>query len=479
MKRIFLAALLVTSGNVMGGHEQVAGGDLKSTDADRLVGSSRLERSGWIHVHLQGSPDRIGYQHGYLLADEIADFLRVIKPYLEKSSKRDWNFYRQTAEQMLWPHVDSEYQREIDGIVAGLQAKGVHADRWDLVALNANQELPYYYVPWLDKKEGKAPTAHAPGNCSGIIATGSYTKDGKIVMGHNAWTNYVVGTRWNIIFDLEPEHGSRILMDGLPGVIASDDDFGVSSAGMLVTETTITQFEGWDPQGKPEFMRARKALQYSRSIDDFVRIMLDGNNGGYANDWLIGDNKTGEIALFELGLKNHSVRRTKDGYFVGANFPDSPKLTEEETKFDATKVDSSPNARKTRWEQLVGEHKGRIDIELAKSFETDSFDVITRKNEGNERTLCGRVEVSPRGVPEWDWGPFYPGGTVQSKVIDGTLAGQMAFWAQAGHHGSDFITDDFLKVHTEYDWMRELLRDMKCQPWCRFEAGMKRSASAR
>ena len=155
MKRIFLAALLVTSGCLMGGHGYVAGGDLESTDADRLVGSSRLERSGWIHVHLKGSPDRLGYQHGYLLADEIADFLRVIKPYLEKSSKRDWNFYRQTAEQMLWPRVDSEYQREIDGIVAGLQAKGVQADRWDLVALNANQELPYYYVPWLDKKEGK------------------------------------------------------------------------------------------------------------------------------------------------------------------------------------------------------------------------------------------------------------------------------------------------------------------------------------
>ncbi len=26
-------------------------------------------------------------------------------------------------------------------------------------------------------------------------------------MGHNAWTNYVVGTRWNIIFDIKPEAG--------------------------------------------------------------------------------------------------------------------------------------------------------------------------------------------------------------------------------------------------------------------------------
>jgi len=449
------------------------GGDLPRGGSGRLEKAHRFEKHGWIYVHLEGSPDEIGYQHGYLLANEIADLLRVIKPYLERSSKRDWAFYRQAAERMLWAGIDDEYRREIDGIVKGVAAKGVAADRWDLVALNANQELPYYYVPWLDRKEGKTPTTHAPGNCSAFIAAGSPTKDGRIVMGHNAWTNYVVGTRWNIIFDIKPERGAHMLMDGMPGVIVSDDDFGVSSFGMLVTETTITQFEGWDPAGKPEFVRARKALQYSRSIDDFVRIMLEGNYGGYANDWLVGDNKTGEIALFELGLTNHSLQKTKDGCFFGANFPDSDKLTREETKFDPSKKDSSPNARKVRWEQLVGQHKGKIDLELARAFETDGFDVIMQKTERNERTLCGQVEVSPRGVPEWDWGPYYPGGTIHSKVTDGSLADRLAFWGQVGHHGSDFLADQFLKEHKEYDWMCGLLRDLKNGPWCRFDAGMK------
>jgi len=41
-------------------------------------------------------------------------------------------------------------------------------------------------------------------------------------------------------------------------------------------------------------------------------------------NWLIGDNKTGEIARFELGLKNHSVRRTKDGCFSAPIFPTLP-----------------------------------------------------------------------------------------------------------------------------------------------------------
>jgi Phospholipase B len=444
-----------------------------AADAERLKGSYRFERAGWIYVHLEGSPERIGYQHGTLLAPEIADFLRVIKPFLEKSTHRDWNFYRQSAETMLWKRIEPEYQREIDGIVAGAASKGVKADRWDIVALNANQELPYYYVPWLDKKEGKAPTTHAPGNCSAFVATGSYTRDGRIVMGHNSWTNYVVGARWNIVFDIRPEQGARFVMDGLPGVIISDDDFGISSAGIMVTETTIAQFEGWDPDGKPEFARARKALQYSRSIDEFVQIMLDGNNGGYANDWLVADNKTGEIALLELGLKYHEVRRTKDGCFFGANYPVTETLTRTETRFDPNKSDSSPNARKARWAQLVAEHKGKIDLELGKAFETDDFDVIAGKNEASERTLCGRVEISPRGVPEWDWTPFYPGGTVQAKVTDAALADKLAFWAQAGHHGSDFIAHDFLAQHKDYEWMRGLLKDMKCQPWFRFGSDMK------
>ena len=157
------------------------------------------------------------------------------------------------------------------------------------------------------------------------------TKDHQIVIAHNNWTSYLAGERWVVIFDIQPEHGNRILMDGFPGVITSDDDFGVNSAGMMITETTITQFEGWDPNGKPEFMRSRKALQYANNIDDYVRIIKEGNNGGYANDWLIGDRKTGEIAYLELGLKNTPLWRTKDGYFVSSNFARDPKLIHEET----------------------------------------------------------------------------------------------------------------------------------------------------
>src|SRR5258705_12785023 len=90
-----------------------------------------------------------------------------------------------------------------------------------------------------------------------------------------------------------PASGHRILMDSFPGFIHSGDDFYITDAGLMVTETTITQFKGFDTEGLPEFYRIRKATQYSNSIDDWLKVMMDRPNGGYANDWLIGDRKTG------------------------------------------------------------------------------------------------------------------------------------------------------------------------------------------
>jgi len=440
----------------------------------RLAGAYRVERNGWIFVHLQGAPDVLGFQHGYLLAPEIADLVRVVGPLQKELSHKDWAFYRKAAEDVLWPKIEPEYQQEIDGIVAGAAAAGTKVDRWDIVALNAIEELPDYYVPWLDKQHGKAPSVKAPERCSAFVATGAYTRDHRIVIGHNAWTDYVMGSRWNIMFDLVPAKGHRMLGDGLPGVIVSDDDFTINSNGLMVTETTISRFEGFDPHGTPEFMRARKAMQYANSIDDYVTIMLDQNNGGYANDWLIGDNKTGEVARFELGLKNHSVERTMDGYFVGSNFPVGKKLIAEETHFNASNAGSSPNARRARWEQVMAEFKGQIDAEIGKRLESDAYDIIAKKEGPSERSLCGTVDNSPRGIPDWDWPAYFPGGTVQAKVTTAAMAEKMQLWAAMGHPcAPDFIASDFLAKQPQFGWARPILRDMKTQPWTEFTSGMK------
>lgn len=52
-------------------------------------------------------------------------------------------------------------------------------------------------------------------------------------------------------------------------------------------------------------------MQYASTIDEWLEIMIEGANGEYSNDWLIGDAKTNEIACLELGLKSQQVWRKK------------------------------------------------------------------------------------------------------------------------------------------------------------------------
>jgi hypothetical protein len=437
----------------------------------------RFERAGWTYVHLEGAPHDIGVQHGYLMAPEIADFYGVVRLEMTHNTSRSWEFFRRAGREMLWPKIDAEYQEELQGITDGLKNHGLKLDLWDVVAMNAFAELPDYYVPWLNEQT-KAANAERPadrpvsGHCSAFVATGSWTKDHRIVMGHNNWTTYVEGSRWRVVFDLVPRTGYRVLMDGLPGIITSDDDFAVNTGGLMVSETTIARFHGWDPSGKPEFVRSRKAMQYAGSIDEFAKIMLDGNNGGYANDWLLGDRKTGEIARLELGLRHTKLWRTTDGYFAGSNFPSDPDVIKDDTTFTPDDPSSSPNARHVRWDQLLNENKGKIDTDLAEIFLSDHYDSFTKKTDANLRTLCGHGESSVEGEPAWGVKPYDPSGAVQGKVIDTRMAEAMTFIGRIGHPcGTDFDAAKFLSAHRDFSWESPIMEDMDTGPWTQFRIG--------
>ena len=102
--------------------------------ADRLAKASRENKNGWIYVHLEGSPSDIGYQHGYLLADDIDTSIQTVAYMLGHDTHRDWTFYRRAAKNFLWDKLDREYKDEINGIVEGLQAKNKKYDSLDVTA---------------------------------------------------------------------------------------------------------------------------------------------------------------------------------------------------------------------------------------------------------------------------------------------------------------------------------------------------------
>ena len=401
----------------------------------RLGDAYKFHEGGWTYVHLSGTPEQIGFQHGYLLAKEIDANVQVYAVEGVNEYKRPWEFFRQAGKNVLWPKLDPEYQEELKGIAAGLKAQGSKSDLWDVVAINGNEELTGYYLPMVNEKEGKKNPAKAvaPGKCSAFIATGSATKDGKIVIAHSNWSSYAEGENWTVAFDVVPAKGFHFLMDGSPGLITSQDDFGVNSAGLMITETTLPMAKGFDVKGIPEFQRSRKAMQYASSIAEYAAIMRKGNNGGYANSWLIGDRKTNEIAYLELGLRHTPLTVKKDGFFVSANFSQDPMVIREDTPgFDPKDPESTMNARHARALEFMKEHYGKLDVALAEAYLSDHFDTYEKKVDAGKRSLCGHEETSTVGEKVWGNPPFSPSGAVTGKVMDSDDGGEDEFYWEGG-----------------------------------------------
>jgi hypothetical protein len=429
----------------------------------------RHEKNGWLYLHIEGTPKERGFQHGYLLANEIEESIRVLSESWKYQSALDWEWLVKKGGNLFTPNIDPENLAEIDGIVEGMKSAGITTTRDEIVTYNGYMELLGYW--WPTVKDTVSPNSPDPKkeSCSSFIATGGMTADGNIVLGHNTMFGYNLPLP-NIIIDLLPEKGHRILMQSFPGFIHSATDFFITDSGLIGSETTIGDFFPFDVKGVPEFSRMRTATQYASSIDEWCEIMKKGNNGGYANAWLIGDVNTNEIARLELGLKYVGFEKKKDGYFTGSNVAEDLKILRFETRKNEVNIKTSSIARRVRWKQIMKQYSGKINLELAKEFEADHFDTYLKTNSPDNRTLCSHgdldSEIYSEGIP------FDPGGTLDGKVVDSKMAKLMSFSARWGSScGIPFDAKAFLEAHPQFEWMTGLLKDRPSLPWTVFTAG--------
>ncbi len=469
VKRLIILLLLAYSFSDPGYSQTTS--QLTSEQKTWLSKANRHEKNGWIYLHIEGTPEERGFQHGYLLANEIRAAIRGLSTRWYHETALEWSWFVMNAGKILTAKVDKENLAEIDGIAEGMKIAGVNASRDELVALNGYIELFSYWWPTVkDSVKSHAPD-HPRESCSSFIATGSMTSNGKIVLGHNTMDSYY-NPLCNVIMDIQPEKGHRILMQSVSGFIHSGTDFFITNAGLVGSETTIGAFFPFDPNGDPEFSRMRHATQYASSIDEWCDMMKKNNNGGYANAWLLGDINTNEIARLELGLNYTGFEKKKDGFFIGSNVAEDLKILRFETTRDETDIKLSSIARRVRWKQLMKKNTGKIDVKLAKKFEADHYDTYLNKNNPGARSLCGHWELDPQLINNYI--PYNPEGTVDGKVVDAEMAKQMSFTARWGSAcGRAFDGKKFLEKHPQFDWLwqNELLPDRPSQPWTVFKTG--------
>lgn len=443
--------------------------------AKQIKNGLRTEQDGWLYVSIKGEPRERGYAYGYLVADEMKKIQRMLNFLVYEESGQKWEYYIELAVKYLKQTIITkfpEFYEEMEGFAEGCSKAGTPISIDEVIAWNNYFSLTGYLYPSVSASEGgKRAGSHeggAPDRCSAFILNGEYTKDGKIVMAHSDFANFTDGHYGHVVLDITPTKGNRFIMQGAIGWIWSGSDFFVTSAGIMGTETTMGGFTEFE-NNVPISCRMRKLMQYAQNLDDCTKMLLDGNSGDYACSWYFGDTKTNEIMTLELGLKYHREERSNNGYFIGFNAPYDPRIRHLEcTNSGFDDIRRHQGARRVRLAELMEEHKGKIDVEMAKIIIADHYDVYLKKDNPCSRTVCAHYELDAREYmsqadrPK----PYQPRGALNGKVCDTTMANNMSFCGRWGSScGTPFYKDKFCDQHMEWNFLRPYLNDRPSQPW--------------
>jgi hypothetical protein len=432
----------------------------------------RFEKDGWTYLHIEGAPYERGFQHGYLMAPEIAEVQDTIRYLTYHDTGMEWDYFLHAANEMFPAHIDEEFLTEMKGIAEGAQEAGTNVSFEEILGWNAYKELTGYWWPTV-KSEAYKKMEIETDSCSAFIATGDFTEHGDIVLGHNTWTAFERAHFFDLLADVQPEDGNRIFMQTAPGLLDSSTDYLVTSAGLMIAETTINSFNQYKANMSPAFYRLRNAAQYADNLDEFVSIMNTNRSGGFANSWLVGDAKTGEIMRFEQGLKFFNVTKTDNGYFAGANSAEDPRIRNLEcSSLDPTDIRTGVSARMVRIPQLIEQFKGKISTETGKKILSDEYDVWLQKENPSTRTVNGVYWLDSNPYPNRP--PFKPMGAYDGKVMDSEMAKNMSIEARWGSpSGRVFDADTFLSEHPQYGYLKGYLKSFPTHSWNVFHAGEK------
>ncbi|HOW43739.1 MAG TPA: C45 family autoproteolytic acyltransferase/hydrolase [Candidatus Aminicenantes bacterium] len=396
----------------------------------------RFSDRGWTFLHVEGKPYERGVQHGTLMAEEMAAYMEKLANLQNPAAPdRGWAALRLLTDALMLRGFDEEYLQEMRGMADGMNARGVRMrhkaeaiDLLDVAAVNSAVDLGQ-----LDSALARTATplsgqSFPPADeerlrerlhkCSAVLANRSATRDGGIVFFQMFMWNGYTGVQFNVMCDVVPERGRRLVYETFPGGIHSGTDFYLNDAGIMIGETT-TQQSPFAAGGTPQSNRIRKAAQYAGSIDEVVRILTTGNNGLYTNDWLIGDAGRNEIAVLLLGTKKHKLWRGSANDFPGGT-----------TDFYwCVNNARDPEVRK---EFVPDPQNAPYDLAFSPSNRDIAMNDFFRRQRGkiDARSAIGLMASSPINRPH----------ACDGKITTGEMAREMVFMA---HFGKTTLREKF------------------------------------
>lgn len=297
-------------------------------------------------VEIKGSGYDMGYAHGKACPNLVRKAIKENYDYIAHLIPPDILIENALHSQKLLEGDFPEYFEELRGI-----ADGANVLYKDVAALNL------LCSGSLKKKKGQID------GCSGFVATGESTTDGKAILGRNDdWSSGFLESL--ILTRVEPADGNRFIAVTWAGAACAWTGLNEKGLGVGWAGAHITDF-GF---GFSHYSLAKLLLQYCDTVADANSFLRKVMRGFGSNFYLV--DKGDDACVTEVCPSTINIIRPEEGVVFATNHFASEEM-EKLNESTLGEVFPSTFIRYKRYVDLMREYKGKINIEIAKKIMSD------------------------------------------------------------------------------------------------------------
>ncbi len=260
--------------------------------------------------------------------------------------------------------------------------------------------------------------------CTGFVAGSEATAEGHWIVGRNFdFDGGTVFDRDKVVSFVVPETGyafASVTFIGFVGVVT-----GMNSERIAVA---INASGSDDPPvaSTPMTMVMREVLESASSLDE-VEAILAARRGFVSENVMVIDGKVGEAALFEVSSSRLERVPITTDLSVANHFRSESFAGDEQTRW---RLEESTTAhRQARMDELLDEHRGSIDMEVAVAILRD------REGAGGRQLPAGHRWALNADIATHSVVMDATSGTIWVSRYPNTAGGYVAYDLDAGLSG--------------------------------------------
>ena len=326
-------------------------------------------------IKLKGSTYEMGVQEGKQIYN-IMHKHPFLLPFIDNHFKKGF-ITKEDAFKKAYQYANiiekyyPEYIDEIKGLGEGAKCGYEYALLHNLRRFILTQNLDNYVAV----------------ECSGFVATGDATKDGKAIAAHNDDFKVWADTGSMEIAHGRPNKAYRWVIFTYAGKVT-----GIAHAGMNNKGLTCVGF-GLSPRKKesigfPTDFLTRVALDNCKTVDEVIDRVIEIPKWSVGKGNFVWVDAHGYVARTSISPTHPAITLSKDYYMAGTNH----WVNAEWDRYNRSFKGDKPNTyyRYERLIELLNENFGKIDVEISRNILAD------HKNLKIGKSICRHPQLNDK-----------------------------------------------------------------------------------